>query len=83
MPRRGRRRRADSRFVEQARVLAWRLRSLRDQAGLTQEQLAARAGVAVGTVRKIETGAVVEPGFFTVLALARALGAGNNDLLMY
>jgi hypothetical protein len=34
-------------------------------------------------VRKIETGAVVEPGFFTVLALAQALGAGHNDLLMY
>jgi transcriptional regulator with XRE-family HTH domain len=83
MPRRGRRRRADSRFAEQARVLASRLRSLRDQAGLTQEQLAARAGVAVGTVRKIETGTVVEPGFFTVLALARVLGAGDNDLLIY
>jgi transcriptional regulator with XRE-family HTH domain len=78
--RRGRRRRADSRFREQARVLALWLRALREQAGLTQEQLAASAGVAVATVRKIETGAVVEPGYFTVLALVRALGAGTDDL---
>jgi transcriptional regulator with XRE-family HTH domain len=56
------------------------MRALRQQAGLTQEQLAARAGVAVATVRKIENGVVVEPGYFTVMALVRALGAGHNDL---
>ena len=60
--RRGRRRRAASRYGKQAEVLAAQLRALRGQAGLTQEQLAASAGVAVATVRKIETGAVVEPG---------------------
>jgi len=80
MARRGRRRRADSRFVEQAEALAARLRALREQAGLTQEQLAASAGVAVATVRKIETGAVVEPGYFTVLALMNALHAESGDL---
>lgn len=81
MPSRGRRRRADSRYGEQAAVLAARLRDLREQAGLTQEQLAASAEVAVATVRKIETGAVVEPGYFTVLALEEALRAGNDDPL--
>lgn len=80
MPHRGRSRRADSRHGQQARALAERLRALRQEAGLTQEQTASRAGVAVATVRKIETGAVVEPGYFTVLALARALGAGPGDL---
>jgi transcriptional regulator with XRE-family HTH domain len=54
--------------------LSQRLRELRAQEGLTQEQLAASAQVAVATVRKIETGAVVEPGYFTVLALLSALG---------
>jgi hypothetical protein len=29
----------------------------------------------VATVRKIEKGVVVEPGYFTVLALMEALGA--------
>lgn len=80
MARRGRRRRAESRFGEQAEALAAWLRAFREQAGLTQEQLAASAGVAVATVRKIETGAVVEPGYFTVLALMRALGAQFDDL---
>ncbi len=61
-------------------VLSARLRALREQAGLTQEQLAAAAGVAVATVRKIETGAVVEPGYFTVLALVQALRAPHDDL---
>jgi DNA-binding XRE family transcriptional regulator len=68
----GRRRRADSQYAAQAVQLAARLRQLREQAGLTQEQLAARAEVAVATVRKIETGVVVEPGYFTVMALLRA-----------
>ena len=49
------------------------------QAGLSQEQLAARAQVAVATVRKIEKGAVIEPGYFTVLALMHALGATRED----
>jgi hypothetical protein len=41
---------------------------------------AARARVAVGTVRKIETGAVVEPGYFTVIGLLGALGVAHEDL---
>jgi transcriptional regulator with XRE-family HTH domain len=79
MARPGRRRRADSRYADRARRLAARLRRLREQAGLSQEQLAARAQVAVGTVRKIETGAVVEPGYFTIRALLQALGAADDD----
>jgi transcriptional regulator with XRE-family HTH domain len=75
----GRRRRADSRYAEQAARLAAQLRALREQEGLSQEQVAARAGVAVSTVRKIETGAVVEPGYFTVVAMMRALQVKDND----
>jgi transcriptional regulator with XRE-family HTH domain len=80
MARRGRKRRADSRYAEQARILAAWLRTLREQTGLSQEQLAASAGVAVATVRNIETCTVIEPGYFTVVALIRALGAGLADL---
>jgi hypothetical protein len=36
--------------------------------------------VAVGTVRKIETGAVVELGYFTVIGLLAALGVPHEDL---
>jgi transcriptional regulator with XRE-family HTH domain len=48
---------------------------------MTQERLAAQAGVAIATVRKIETGVVVEPGYFTVMALIGVLGATPDDLL--
>jgi transcriptional regulator with XRE-family HTH domain len=76
----GRKKRADSRFAEQAARLAGQLRGQREAAGVTQERLAAAAGVALSTVRKIETGAVVEPGYFTVLALMTALGISPADL---
>lgn len=70
----GRAKREESRFREQAVTLAGRLRALRTDRGMTQEQLASRAQVAVSTVRKIESCRVVEPGYFTVLSIAAALG---------
>jgi transcriptional regulator with XRE-family HTH domain len=75
----GRRKHADSRYAEQAQRLAARLRSKRDQAGLSQEELASRAGVSVATVSKIETGAVREPGYFTVVALMDVLNAASEE----
>lgn len=79
MTRPGRRKRADSHYAEQARRLAEQLRSLRDRAGLSQEQLAARAEVSVATVSKIETGAVREPGYFTVIAMLDVLRAATGE----
>lgn len=76
----GRSRRENSRFRGQADVLATRLRVLRADRGLTQEQLAGRAQVAVSTLRKIESGRVIEPGYFTVLSLANALGIDLREL---
>jgi DNA-binding XRE family transcriptional regulator len=75
----GRRKRADSRYAEEAQRLAEQLRSLRDRAGLSQEQLAVRAEVSVATVSKIETGAVREPGYFTVVAMQGALKAAIEE----
>lgn len=80
MARPGRSRRAESRYVEQAERLAARLRALRERAGMSQEQLAARAEVSVATIRKIETVAVVEPGYFTILAILRVLGVTTEEL---
>lgn len=77
---RGRRRRADSRYAARAALLASQLRHRRESAGITQERLAALAGVGIATVRKIETGVVVEPGYFTVLALMSALGTSPAEL---
>ena len=77
---RGRRRKANSRYAPQAAQLAGQLRELRESAGITQERLAAQAGVSIATVRKIETGAVVEPGYFTVMALMGVFGTSPGDL---
>jgi transcriptional regulator with XRE-family HTH domain len=76
----GRKKREDSPYAEQAERLSARLRSLREAAGLSQEQLAGRAQVTVATLRKIEAGAVVNPGYFIVMALLGALGARPEDL---
>jgi transcriptional regulator with XRE-family HTH domain len=77
---RGRRPKANSRYAPQAARLADQLRQLRENAGITQERLAAEAGVSVATVRKIETGKVVEPGYFTVMALIAVFGTSPGDL---
>ena len=50
-----------------------RLRELRDKAGLTQVQLAERAGIPIGSVRAHEQGQRI-PSWGSVVALARALG---------
>jgi transcriptional regulator with XRE-family HTH domain len=52
---------------------AQRLKALREAAGLTQAQLAERAGLYSFSVAKLEQG-VQEPTWPTVLALAQALG---------
>jgi transcriptional regulator with XRE-family HTH domain len=75
---RGRRSKANSRYAVQAAQLAGQLRELRESAGITQERLAAEAGVSIATVRKIETGAVVEPGYFTIMALMRVFGTAPS-----
>jgi transcriptional regulator with XRE-family HTH domain len=58
---------------EQPTGFAGQLKRLREAAGLTQQQLAERAGLHGFTVAKLEQ-AVQEPTWPTVLALARALG---------
>ncbi len=43
-------------------------------------EVAARAGISVETVRKIERGRVPTPAFFTVVALADAVGLPVSEL---
>ena len=49
------------------------LRKLRLQARMTQEQLEARSGVSVSTIRRLENGKITEPRLATVKLLADAL----------
>ncbi len=58
-------------------TFAERLRQLREAAGLTQPQLAERAGMNRFGIAKLEQG-VREPTWSTVQALARALGTSSQ-----
>ncbi|MEU9619064.1 MULTISPECIES: helix-turn-helix transcriptional regulator [unclassified Streptomyces] len=49
--------------------------------GRSMVDVAARAGISAETLRKIETGRAPTPAFFTVAALAGALGLSMDELL--
>jgi transcriptional regulator with XRE-family HTH domain len=46
---------------------------------LSAESLARSADISVETVRKIELGDVANPGFFTVVRIARAMDVDLDD----
>ena len=54
------------------------LRRARGDRSMTE--VAAKAGVPVETLRKIESGRIPTPAFFTVVALAAALGVPLEDV---
>jgi transcriptional regulator with XRE-family HTH domain len=55
--------------------------ALRQARGMrSMVEVAARAGVPVETLRKIETGRIPTPAFFTVVALADAVGVSLGQL---
>ena len=56
-----------------SRRLADIVRDTRRSRGESQESVARAAGLAVSTVRKIESNRIREPGVFTTLALWRVL----------
>ncbi len=62
------------------RALADVLREKRRQQRHTQDSLAFASGVSLDSIRKLERYAVVNPGFFTVTDLARALSLELGDL---
>lgn len=67
-------------------TLGQRLKALRREHGLTQEQMAERAGIATFTYQKYEKGlskpgTPLNPTLFTLLALSRALEMPVKDLL--
>jgi transcriptional regulator with XRE-family HTH domain len=64
----------------QAEYFQGRLRELREEAGLSREQLAERAGIKASHVRDLEQGVYV-PNWTTVVALCKALGKGCDAFL--
>ncbi|MGO9103018.1 MAG: helix-turn-helix domain-containing protein [Mycobacterium sp.] len=63
-----------------AAALAQLLRRRRESLEWSRDRLGRATGLSVATVRAIETGRVREPGFFTIVAMARALGIGMSEL---
>jgi transcriptional regulator with XRE-family HTH domain len=56
------------------------LKQLREAAGMSQQELAVAAGLSVSIVSQIERGSRSDPRVSTVLALAKALGVGVEQL---
>jgi transcriptional regulator with XRE-family HTH domain len=56
------------------------LRTIREQRGLTQEQLEALAKVAQNTISRLESDPKARPVFHTVVALAEALHIDPKQL---
>lgn len=55
------------------------LREARGPRSMTE--IAATSGVPVETLRKIETGRIATPAFFTIAALAAALGLSLEEIV--
>ncbi|WP_406084526.1 DUF488 family protein [Streptomyces virginiae] len=63
-----------------ARALAQQLRTLREARGWSRERLAKEAGILPRTLARAESGGAIQPGFFTIGALATALEVSLDDL---
>lgn len=63
------------------RGLGKQLQSARQAAGLTQQQLCARANLSFSTLTKIERGAIKAPSIFTIQAIAGALNLSLDELM--
>jgi transcriptional regulator with XRE-family HTH domain len=57
-----------------------RLRELRTAAGLSQQDVAVKAGLSVSNVAQIESGKIPNPRMYTLRGLARALGVTLDQL---
>ena len=62
-------------------VLGGRLNALRNEAYLSREELARRAGVSEDLVQSLEQGRTANPRLLTLLGLAGALGVTASDLI--
>lgn len=67
--------------MKASKFFAQRLQSLREAAGLSQQELAVRADLSMSLVAKMEQGKKADPRLSTLLALAHALDRSPGALL--
>lgn len=61
-------------------TLGQKIKALRKQRCLTQEELAIRSGVSYTTLTKIENEGIKNPSFESVVAIAKGLSVSLDDL---
>jgi len=64
-----------------SKALAERIRTLREAAGLSQQEVAVKADLSLSLVAKLEQGKKADPRASTLLALAGALAVTPGELL--
>jgi transcriptional regulator with XRE-family HTH domain len=67
--------------MAQIPIFGRRVTRIREQRGLTQQELATRAGTTYQTIWRIENGKHVEPGIYIAREIARALGVSLDYLV--
>lgn len=61
--------------------LAHNIKQARNNAGLTQDELADKIGVSYSSLSKLEQGAVKDPSFFTILKISKQLSVPIDELI--
>jgi transcriptional regulator with XRE-family HTH domain len=61
--------------------IAYRLRTLREAAGLSQQEVADRADLSLSLITKMEQARKADPRASTIIALAAALGVKPGQLI--
>jgi transcriptional regulator with XRE-family HTH domain len=64
-----------------AKAIAYRIRTLREAAGLSQQEVAVKGDLSLSLVAKLEQGKKADPRASTLLALSGALGVRPGELL--
>jgi transcriptional regulator with XRE-family HTH domain len=59
-----------------------KVRATRKAAGISQEEVARRAGVSLNVINRLERGVILDPHYSTLRGIARALGVPVEDLVM-
>lgn len=67
--------------MEQEIALGKRLQQARQKAGLTQQELCAKAKLSYSTLAKVERGAIKAPSIFTIESIADVLGVTLDNLM--